>query len=81
MMTADEWRELWEESGSEEEGDSYILPKIYPGPKIRCPNCGFWQARQSQTTLVSKIYIEAGLTGLPALFFGLLPYSSTRKYW
>lgn len=42
-MTSEEWRELWGESDSEGEGERYILPKIYPGPRIRCPNCGHWQ--------------------------------------
>lgn len=42
-MTAEEWRELWGESDSEGEGERYILPKMYPGPRIRCPNCGHWQ--------------------------------------
>lgn len=43
MTTAAQWKELWGGSDSEEEGDNYVLPKVYPGPKIRCPNCGHWQ--------------------------------------
>lgn len=44
-LTAEEWQAIWEGEGSseEEEGDNYVLPKMYPGPRIRCPNCGYWQ--------------------------------------
>lgn len=42
-MTAEEWKQFWGESDSEEEEKIYVLPKVYPGPRIRCPNCGFWQ--------------------------------------
>lgn len=46
-MTAEEWKQLWGGSDSEEEEEEkYVLPKVYPGPKIRCPNCGFWQVRR-----------------------------------
>lgn len=43
QLTAQEWKSLWGQSDTEEENEDYVLPKIYPGPKIRCPNCGYWQ--------------------------------------
>lgn len=42
-LTADEWKALWGDDDEASEGEGYVLPKIYPGPRVRCPNCGYWQ--------------------------------------
>lgn len=44
-LTAEEWKAMWGEDDSEEEEENYVLPKMYPGPRIRCPNCGYWQVQ------------------------------------
>lgn len=58
-LTADEWKALWGDEDKEPEGESYGLPKIYPGPRIRCPNCGYWQVGVELIIMESHIPTEA----------------------
>lgn len=53
-LTADEWKAVWGEEDEEPEGECYVLPKVYPGPRIRCPNCGYWQVCGTAICIVGK---------------------------
>lgn len=53
FMTAEEWAALWGEPDVEEKkAKCYALPKMYPGPRVRCPNCGYWQVTKGTRTLL-----------------------------
>lgn len=53
FMTAEEWAALWGEPDvDEKKGKRYALPNMCLGPRVRCPNCGYWQVKRGTRTFL-----------------------------